>query len=74
MPPLLLVLITSLLVRLPLYTSPYWRKQDTAEYIDFARNLAAGKGFTQSIKTTYEFLNPHTQYVTSLDGLDIFSP
>ncbi len=46
----LLVILLALMIRLPLYHTPYWRTDDTGEYLNVARNLALGRGLTQSVK------------------------
>jgi len=51
--PLLLVFLTGLIVRLPLYTSPFWREPDVAEYLNIAHNLLSGQGYTQSLKMSF---------------------
>lgn len=49
----LIVLLTGLVVRLPLWHTPFWRTSDVAEYVNVARNLSQNRGFLLEIKHNY---------------------
>src|SRR5260221_3607445 len=50
---ILVIFIIAISLRLPLFHTVYWRTSDAIEYINLARNIATGQGFTQSFKTSY---------------------
>lgn len=52
----------ALLLRIPLFGTPFWRTNDTMEYINVARNLDRDRGLTLSVKF---ILSDQTPVVTS---------
>lgn len=55
---ILILIIIATITHLPLYHTPYWRTDDAIQYINVARNLAAGKGFIQNTKADYATSDP----------------
>jgi 4-amino-4-deoxy-L-arabinose transferase-like glycosyltransferase len=61
-----LIALIALFVRLPLLDTVYWRTPDAVEYVDVARNIASGAGFTQKIK--YAFFDSSPVVTSALRG------
>lgn len=69
---IILIIFVGTLVRIGLIGTPFWRTPDAIEYISVARNINAGLGLTQTVKSN--FINNTPVISSAISGRPIFLP
>lgn len=53
-----IIVLVGILLRAPLYKTPFWRTGDAVDYINVGRNLLSGEGLVTTVKSAFFNSNP----------------